>query len=272
MTSGAEIESPTSRFAVAAAVNDDAILANCLARSPAIRSGALVLRTYRGASSAAIAYNKAIDDVASDTILILAHQDVYLPDGWVERCATALDTLTRRDPDWAVAGLVGKTAESEFVGLVWSTGMDLLLRGTGELPRAVDCLDELLLILRVKTGVRFDEDLPGFHLYGVDIVQEAKGRGHASYAIDAPVVHHDKVIPKLDSQYRRAWRYMRAKWRASLPIPTLIVPLRAGFFRLLKDDLRIRRAKRGIHVRTVPTSDPSIIAERLGWDRAADQR
>jgi hypothetical protein len=129
----------------------------------------------------------------------------------------------------------------------------------------VESLDELLLILRTSNSPRFDPKLSGFHLYGTDIIQLAKAERRNCYAIDAPVVHHDKVIIALDHHYKKAWRYMRRKWSGSLPIPTLIAPLTTSMLTLTIKDLRVRWWRRGHKSRVVPTSDPSEIAVRLGY-------
>lgn len=255
-----------SRLRLVAAVNDPAVLANCLARSPDVATGRLTLTAYENRSSATAAYNEAIADVPDDSILILAHQDVYLPAGWADRLEAMLADLAQVDPGWAVAGLVGKTREDVFVGHVWSTGMDMELVGDRPLPVRVACLDELVLVLRVDSGLRFDPALPGFHLYGVDIVQAALRAGRGAWAIDAPVVHHDKPIPSLDPSYRAAWRHEKRAWRAVLPIPTLIVPLDRQPFRLIRGDIQLRRGLGGGRTRAAPTSDPKAIARRLGWE------
>lgn len=257
-----------ARLRVAAAVNDPAVLANCLARSPDIAAGRLPLRTYADRPSAALAGNEALRDAGDDAILVLAHQDVYLPRGWADRLAAALAALSAVDPGWAIAGLFGKTAAGALAGQVWSTGTrgGELLRGTEPLPARVACLDELLLVVNARAGVRFDPALPGFHLYGVDVVQAALHAGRGAWAVDAPAVHHDKPLRRLDAGYRAAWRFARDKWRAALPIPTLIAPLERGPVPLLLTGLRLRRAARGTRERTAPASDPSPIAARLGWE------
>ena len=252
----------------AAAVNDRSVLANCLARSPDIANGAVPLRTYEGYASAASAYNAAIDGTPIGKILILAHQDVYLPAGWADRLVTELNALSAKDPAWAVAGLVGIDSDSVLAGHVWSTGLDRVVRGEGALPAPVAALDELLLIVRTSDRPRFDPDLPGFHLYGVDIIQQAAAQGRLSYAIDAPAVHHDKVISRLDRHYRKAWRYMRRKLRDHLPIPTLIAPLTASPLTLTITELKIMWWRRGIQRRVAPASDPREIARSVGFETA----
>lgn len=56
-------------------------------------------------------------------------------------------------------------------GLVWSNGLGREVRGVCEMPAQAISFDEVVLILRKDSGIRFDEQLPGFHLYGTDIVQ-----------------------------------------------------------------------------------------------------
>jgi hypothetical protein len=253
-------------IAVAAAVNDREILANCLERSPDIKTGTLRLRTYTGFASASLAYNQAIEDAGDCRVLVFAHQDVYLPRGWADLVVRRLRELTAADPDWAVAGVVGLVRAGGLAGRVWTSGRAMVVSGEVALPASVVSLDELLLILRLDSGLRFDSELPGFHLYGTDIVHIAAAESFSSYAIDAPVVHHDKIIPWLDAPYKKAWRYMRRKWFSRLPIPTLIAAVTKSPFTLPYVDLQIRWWRRGINSREVPQGDPADIARAAGFE------
>src|SRR5215218_2751672 len=89
-----------SNIAVAAAVNDKAVLQACLLRSPDLLEGAVRLRTYEGFKSAASAYNAALHEATAD-YLLLVHQDVYLPAGSIARLAEMLEQLSALDPQWA---------------------------------------------------------------------------------------------------------------------------------------------------------------------------
>lgn len=256
----------TADLLVAAAVNDREVLANCLQRSPDISQGRIPLRTFEKFSSASQAYNQALSEADPGTIIVFAHQDVYLPAGWPSRLIAQLNALHARDADWAVAGLIGVDQAGTVAGTVWTTALDKLIHGEGALPAPVEALDELVLVLRAGSGLRFDDRLPGFHMYGVDIVQEAARAGRRSYAIEAPAIHHDKVTPRLDHGYKAAWRFMRSKWRERLPIPTLIAPLDRAPLRLLETDLRILWLHRGFRRRRVPTRNPAEIARTLGLE------
>src|ERR1700680_3633599 len=57
-------------------------------------------------SSAAEAYNDAIDHAAND-LIIFCHQDVVLPEGWLSQLQCALDDLAFADPTWGVLGSYG---------------------------------------------------------------------------------------------------------------------------------------------------------------------
>ena len=251
---------------VAAAVNDRAILENCLRRSPDIAQGVLPLTVLEGYSSASKAYNEVLRKAPAGTLIIFAHQDVYLPADYGARLRHRIDELERTDPDWAVLGLSGRRADGKFAGKVWSTAAKMVQQSDFPFPVRVVTLDELLLVVKAGTGLLFDEQLPGFHMYAADIVQIGLSLGRNSYVIDAPAVHHDKPVIHLDKTYRRSYRYLRKKWWDRLPIPNLIAPLTRSRFTLYEYDLRFRYLQRGARRRTVPTANPSEIARTLGWE------
>ena len=211
-------------FRIIAAVNDDTVLEACLARSPDISSGAVPLSVRRCAKSMAGAYNGAIDET-SEAICVFAHQDVYLPKSWLGHAAATLNDLEQRDPNWAVAGCYGVRSDGGHVGRVWDVNMGRELGDAGFKPAAIGSLDELLLIVRRDSGLRFDPALPDFHLYGTDIVQEALTRGMGAYAVELPVVHNNRPYASLRGGYEEAYRYAREKWSDRLPIPTTICKL-----------------------------------------------
>src|SRR3990167_744722 len=230
-------------FCLVAAVNDDGILSQCLARSPDVASGRLRLETIRGAASMSQAYNDALDGCDAQ-IVLFAHQDVYLPAGWLDRAIEVLSRLTVTHPDWAVAGPYGVMADGRHVGRVWDATMGRELGTPGFAPTPVGSLDELLLILRRTSGVRFDSMLPDFHLYGTDIVQMALQQGHGAYAVDLPVVHNNRPVATLRGGYALAYAHAQRKWRAQLPIWTSICALSRWPFALWRAQWRRRHVSR----------------------------
>jgi hypothetical protein len=262
----------SSKVSLAAAVNNAQVLANCLSRSPDVASGTLTLRTFEGYRSGAEAYNAALAAAVGAHVLILAHQDVYLPAGFLLGALEQIHQLDTLDPDWAVAGVAGLDAAGGFHGRTWSSGLGALLGSQPVRPVVVETLDEMLLFVRLGSGLRFDDDLPGFHLYAADAIQIAKSAGRRSYVIDAPAIHHSRAVVELDKGYRAAYHYLQRKWRAELPIPNLVCPITRSPLTLWLRDARIRRKHRGKPRPPEPQDDPSVIALRLGFERVPDKR
>lgn len=250
---------------VVAAVNDDQILENCLRRSPDIGDGTVPLLVQKGYASAPVAYNRALGQISDDATVIFAHQDVYFPKGYFVRLVDTLNKLTKIDANWGVAAPFGVNESGQLAGRVWSTAWNRVFQGTVKLPAPISSADELAIIVRAR-GLRFDENLPGFHLFATDIVQTALMAGRHSYAIDAPVIHHDKPVIALGKSYRDAYRFMRKKWWNRLPIPTLIVPVKKGMLSFLAQEALIRWRHRGRRDRPIPLGNPEHIAKDLGWD------
>lgn len=258
----------TRTIDLAAAVNSVSVLENCLRRSPDVAEGRLKIRTYQGFASAGLAYNAALMESEAD-ILILAHQDVYLPEGFLNRIDRELEALTRIDPDWQIAGLIGLDDSGTLVGHTWCTGNAELLGEPVPRPTPVTTLDELMLIVRRASGFQFDPDLPGFHLYAADAIETARAAGARSYVITAPVVHHSRPVVTLDAGYRKAYGYMQRKWRKVLPLPNLVCPIEHSSLGLWEKYVRIRIKHRGRSRPPEPTDNPALLARRLGFEPEA---
>ena len=211
-------------FVVITAVNDRAILGSCLERSPDVASGRLPVIVIEGAASMPAAYNAGLAQTGR-TICVFAHQDVYLPRGWLDLAVAQLNALTARDPTWEIAGPYGVRPDGVHVGRVWDVTMERELGAPGLAPARVGSLDELVLIVRRDADFHFDPALPHFHLYGTDVVQAALARGRGAWAVELPVVHNNRPIASLRGGYTLAYHYARRKWRAVLPIQTTICSL-----------------------------------------------
>lgn len=257
-----------SRLAVIAAVNDDAILERNLARSRIVVDGQAPLLTYRGCASAAEAYNRGLSETEGRAdILVFAHQDVYLPEGWLATFRAIEADLERTAPDWAVLGVFGVTAENQRVGHVWCTGHRRTLGTAFEAPVPIVAVDELLIVVRRSSGLRFDPDLPGFHLYGTDIVRTAIAAGKGAYVVHMPVIHNSRPVRRLGRDYARALAYMRGKWRRQLPLWTLVVPVTWSPWPLFR--IRLRLLKQNLRRPPMPADfprDPSQLARRAGFE------
>jgi hypothetical protein len=210
------LEGPND-IVIISAVNDDNVLWSTLKLSPMIQRGVPLL-VQKGFTCASKAYNHGLRQ-SGCTCVIFAHQDVYFPRDWIETLNRAIDAL--RDRKWAVLGIIGKDRN----GRAWSTGIGQEVGRKVEGVVPVTTIDELVIVLNRKSGLQFDERLPGFHLYGTDIVQTAIQAGYETYIFDGPVIHNSLPVTRLDRSYWNAYQYMQKKWRKILPIDTLIVPI-----------------------------------------------
>jgi hypothetical protein len=172
-------------------------------------------------ASAAVAYNEAIDQAAND-LIVIAHYDMIFPASWISDLAHALEYLDRVDPAWGVLGCAGMTVDSRCWGSIYQHGMGLV--GTAvDLPVPVQTLDEIVLIIRKSSGLRFDEYLPHFHLYGADICLRAAKRKMRSYAIPAFCIHNTNHYLVLPKEFYESYRHIRRVWKDALPVQTTCI-------------------------------------------------
>lgn len=203
---------------IISAVNDEAVFRRCLLSSPDI-AGVREVVTQRGYASAAAAYNAGIERATGD-LLMLVHQDVHLPEGWFGDLVHTLARVSVQDPNWGVLGVWGARSSGEGAGFLYCGATLRVLGHSFEGGVEVETLDEVLLILRKSSGLRFDERIGGFHMYGSDICLEARRRGMKCYAMATFCVHNTSQYGMLPLAFWRAYLMMRRKWKAELPIQT----------------------------------------------------
>jgi hypothetical protein len=92
-----------------------------------------------------------------------------------------------------------------------------------EHPQPVQTLDEVVLILRKSSGLRFDESLPHFHFYGTDICLRVSKRGMASYAISAFCIHNTNEPLVLPAEFYQCGKHIKRTWGDCLPIQTTCI-------------------------------------------------
>ena len=264
-----EFEMP--EFDIVAAVNNDRVLAENLLASPLVRKNSGRLCVERGFLSAGAAYNAGLDETEAD-IVAFVHQDVYLPKNWERDFITGLSKIEEIDPNWGVVGIYGVKANGTHIGRAWSSGIDRELGGAFEMPVAVRAIDELVIILNRRSGLRFDEKLPGFHLYATDIALSAMDKGLGVYVIHAPVVHNSVPVLSLSGAYTHAYRYLKKKWRHLLPIVTTVTTISVTGWSLWRTRLRMawfngRQAQRKrVELESKKRTDPVEVAIVLGYE------
>ena len=204
------------------AVNNREIFENNFSISPCFRrphDHQIIVQ--ENANSAAKAYNDAIDRSVND-LIIFAHQDIVFPPAWLGDLRRALDFLKTADPGWGVLGCFGITADEQPRGHIYSGGLGVIGAPLVR-PTPVQTLDEIVLVIRKSSGLRFDERLPHFHFYGADLCMQAAAKGMNNYAIPAFCIHNAQFNLVLPSEFYQCYRYMRRKWRGALPINTTCV-------------------------------------------------
>ena len=168
--------------------------------------------------NAAQGLNHGMASLDADWI-VCVHQDVMFPAGFWERLTRELAKLPA---EVALAGLVGCERSGQFRGHIVDPNGHCYWPS---LPHRVLTLDEVLIAVRRSAGLRFCEEVPGFHCYGADLCFEADARGLLTVAIDAPLVHLS--TGKLDASYERASKWLMTKWGGRhghiLPTPTLLL-------------------------------------------------
>jgi len=203
----------------AVAVNDRTIFGNSLLASPCF-SGQHEheILAQENFISAATAFNDAIDRSAND-VMVFAHQDVVFPSSWPAQLNQAMEYLKIHDPDWGVLGCWGAAPDQPGVGYIYSNGLGLLGQAF-EKPVEVQTLDEVVLILRKSSGLRFDERLPHFHFYGAALCLTAAHRGMKSYVIPALCIHNTQFNLVLPREFYASYKKLKQLWPSSLPIQT----------------------------------------------------
>ena len=252
-----------SRIAIACASHSEAILQANLARSPCL--AAIPLHVERDAPAAAAAYNRALDATTAE-VVVFAHHDVFLPQGWDRLLQTRLAEVEAQDPDWALYGSFGVGLDAAHVGPVWSSSLGRIVGRVPLAPVEVQSYDELLIVLRRASGLRFDEALGGWHFYGTDIVAQARARGLRAWAGALPCIHNDRYHEALGPDFAAVYRAMRRKWRQALPLRSPITKISRSGLHLLRDTWKARGSKGFREGMALDTATPvETLAARCGW-------
>lgn len=254
---------PLQDVVICAASNSAEVLEANLGRSP--WPGGLPLHVEWNAPSAAIAYNRALDATTAE-IVVFAHHDVYLPAGWNRLLLRRLADLSATHPDWAVYGTFGVAEDGRHVGPVWSSSLGQIVGQVPMAPTAVQSYDELLIVLRRSAGLRFDDNLPGWHMYGTDIAQTARAAGRGAYAGALPCIHNDRYHDMLGADFSECYRFMQRKWAGALPIRTPITKISRSGLHLLRDNWHNRGSRDVRQAMAVGTGTaPEVLAGLCGW-------
>lgn len=209
---------------IAVACNDNQVLRQNLLRSPDLAAGRHQLLIRTGFQSASLAYNSALDEATHD-VVVFVHQDVFLPAGWVEHLEQSIAQVEAACASWGVLGSFGsRRGAAGGLGQVYTVGLGRHGRRLSR-PEPVESLDEIVLVVRRSSGLRFDDALPHYHLYGTDICLSARARGLGAFAVQTYCVHNTNQLHTLPREFYACYRYVRRKWKAALPIHTACITI-----------------------------------------------
>lgn len=241
-------------FSIVVASNDQTVLEQNLLRSPDL-SG-IDLQVLTGYSSAPLALNHGIERALEDVVICI-HQDVYLPKGWLADLERRIAAIEKIDSSWGVLGVYGVDRKGHRHGHLYCVGNNKILGSAFDGGKPVQTLDEVVLIIRKRTGLRFDTTAPGFHLYGTDIAMRGNKRGCKAYAVAAFCIHNTSTYDFLPGSFWKAYFHTRKIWWQDLPITTPCVRIERSLLPVLEDCTRRwlsrLRGSRTLHKRV---SDP----------------
>ncbi|MFB3924902.1 MAG: glycosyltransferase [Syntrophales bacterium] len=229
--------------------------------------------TFSGYKSASAAYNEGIR-CADHDLIIFAHQDVFLPEAWFYDLERSLSYLEETDPSWGVLGCYGITENGLPRGHLYTTGWGIIGEPLSH-PEEVKTLDEVLLIVKKSSGLRFDDALPHFHFYGTDICMAAAERNMKCYAVPAFLIHNTDQILFLPKDFYDCYYHIKKRWKRFLPIQTSCIKitkfdmpiyerkLREWYSRVLHSDrfARSRSENPAAHWEGLKKSHPEAVRE-----------
>jgi hypothetical protein len=193
-----------------------------LLASPSLRGETIhEIIQVSGATSVGEALEAALSQAVHPQV-VLVHQDVYLPAGWVQRFQAQWRLAAQRGGPIGLLGVYGarrEPAQPDGVGRAGHLVDRYRLLRSGAGPTPVDTLDEVLLAMPRDTPLRIAPGL-GFHLYGSDLGCRARALGLQVLALDAPLFHNSLLGEALPAAFHQSAARFKELWRGALPIAT----------------------------------------------------
>ena len=165
------------------------------------------------------------------TWIVLAHQDVYLPQGWLADVQHAWhmaeQKLGRAIGVAGVAGMVQNAAgDFDFAGCAMDR-IYTFLHSADQLPAQAHSLDELVLVYRRDRFIPELNPELGFHYYATDSVFKAEAAGLVGTILPVPCLHNTSRYDTTDNDadVQQKSQIFRQIWQHRLPIRTTIAHL-----------------------------------------------
>jgi hypothetical protein len=216
----------TNHLMLVTAVSRLDVFERRLMASPCVQRGGLPVLAYFNCTSAAQAFNAAMDSKPASRWLVWLHQDVFLPLGWDTQFAQAIEEAQSRFDQLSVVGVYGvRGAGGNAVRAGHLLDRGVQLKEPAALPYEVDSLDELLFAVRADSGLRLDPAL-GFDFYATDLVLSAQSKGQTCVVVDAFCEHWSDtpasgaVQASTLSRIAASANVFESKWVSRLPLTT----------------------------------------------------
>ena len=178
------------------------------------------------------AYNKGIE-LARHPYLLFVHQDVvFQTTDWGKHLITHLQRkncgimggvgtqIAPRIPQEAWKGYnKGAHFIQGYIAQKRKAKLHYLPENYNEKLYPVVCMDGMFLAMRKELTeiIHFDENIPGFHTYDIDICLQATQAGYTNYvAYDILLIHYSSG--KIDKNYYQQLIKIYRKWQDCLPI------------------------------------------------------
>lgn len=125
------------------------------------------------------------------------HQDILFKYDNRDILEQRLNELNNINPQWAIASNAGRSNKGRhFVRITDPHGDNI---NEGPFPQEIMSVDENFFIINQNVNISASSILKGFHLYGLDLCQNASSLGLRSYIIDFHLFH--KSSGSVDQSY-----------------------------------------------------------------------
>ena len=149
---------------------------------------------------------------AKGRYLVFCHQDVLFQFDGCKVLLERISELDALDKSWAVLGNAGKKEDGSAVVRISDPGESNVSWGT--FPSKVMSLDENFIVVRRDSLVGCNVQLSGFHLYGLDLVNNAYQLGYSAYVVDFHLLH--KSAGNADKSYYDVQRQIMEVYRKKM--------------------------------------------------------
>ena len=152
---------------------------------------------------------------------VLLHQDIVMFQNWVSSYVEMIAQINKRDTNWGVIGTAGINEAGLTLGHVYSLHGDVQWSSNVNVYIAkIQTLDEHLMAVRNNSGLYFDEQIKGFHFYGVDLCLTALDNKMQVYGVNLPLVHNGRggSLKSGKEEYLKLADYLIDKWKTKFSV------------------------------------------------------